>query len=72
MLASRPFKAESDRVKITSANDTEALEGFSLLSRLKGIVPALESSHVIFGASLVTKEVRSDWDVVILSQWEGR
>jgi tryptophan synthase beta chain len=38
---------ESGRVEYTSVTDREAIEGFSLLSRLEGIIPALESSHAI-------------------------
>jgi len=35
------------RVEYTSATDAEALEAFQVLSRLEGIIPALESSHAI-------------------------
>lgn len=36
---------ESGRASYTTATDKEALEAFSLLSRVEGIIPALESSH---------------------------
>ncbi len=35
------------RVNYVSATDKEALEAFQLLSRIEGIIPALESSHAI-------------------------
>lgn len=35
------------RVEYVTASDREALEGFRLLSRTEGIIPALESSHAI-------------------------
>ena len=35
------------RVKFLSATDTEALEAFQLLSRLEGIIPALEPAHAL-------------------------
>src|SRR3954466_16293843 len=35
------------RVKFLSATDTEALEAFKLLSRIEGIIPALESAHAL-------------------------
>lgn len=35
------------RVEYVMANDQEALEGFKLLSRTEGIIPALESAHAI-------------------------
>jgi tryptophan synthase beta chain len=38
---------ESRRVEYTSINDAEALAAFNELSRLEGIIPALESSHAI-------------------------
>ena len=38
---------ERDRVSYTSVRDDIALESFSLLSRLEGIIPALESAHAI-------------------------
>jgi len=38
---------DEGRVTYTSVNDAEALEAFHELSRLEGILPALESSHAI-------------------------
>jgi tryptophan synthase beta chain len=38
---------ETGRVKYLSATDEEALEAFQLLSRLEGIIPALEPAHAI-------------------------
>lgn len=38
---------EIGRVRYTYATDEEATEAFRLLSRLEGIIPALESSHAI-------------------------
>jgi tryptophan synthase beta chain len=35
------------RVNYVSATDKEALEAFQLLSRIEGIIPALESSHAL-------------------------
>ena len=41
------FLAESGRAKYTTIDDREAVEAFLLLSRLEGIIPALESSHAV-------------------------
>lgn len=41
------FYKITKRAEYVSVNDKEALDGFSLLSRLEGIIPALESSHAI-------------------------
>ena len=38
---------ESGRASYTSVTDTEALDAFCLLSRLEGIIPAIESSHAV-------------------------
>jgi tryptophan synthase beta chain len=35
------------RVKYESASDKDALEGFKLLTRTEGIIPALEPSHAL-------------------------
>jgi tryptophan synthase beta chain len=35
------------RIQYTSATDAQALEAFGLLSRMEGIIPALESAHAV-------------------------
>lgn len=39
------FFKECGRAEYASATDAEALEAFSLVSRMEGIIPALETSH---------------------------
>src|SRR5690606_12197437 len=39
--------ADQGRAKYLTATDEEALEAFGLLSRLEGIIPALESAHAL-------------------------
>jgi len=41
------FLKDSGRVEYTSVTDDEALTAFQTLSRLEGIIPALESSHAV-------------------------
>ncbi len=41
------FYHDSGRIEYTYAVDEEALEAFDLLSRLEGIIPALESAHAV-------------------------
>jgi tryptophan synthase beta chain len=41
------YLKDSGRAEYTSVTDDEALEAFQLLSRLEGIIPALESAHAI-------------------------
>jgi tryptophan synthase beta chain len=38
---------DTGRVSYTSATDAEALDAFQALSRLEGIIPALETAHAI-------------------------
>ena len=48
-----------------SVTDEEALEAFTLCSRLEGIIPALESAHAISYAEKVAKELGPEKNLVI-------
>jgi tryptophan synthase beta chain len=48
-----------------SVTDREALEAFTLCSRLEGIIPALETSHAIFYAEKVAREIGPGKNLVI-------
>ena len=54
---------EAGRVAYTSIEDARALEAFHELSRLEGIIPALESAHAVAGAKV--QELRSGQIVII-------
>jgi tryptophan synthase beta chain len=54
------------RVRYESVTDDDALGAFSLLARLEGIVPALESSHAI-AFSLREAAARAAGDVVVVN-----
>jgi tryptophan synthase beta chain len=41
------YLKDAGRAEFVSVTDSEALEGFKMLSRLEGIIPALESSHAV-------------------------
>jgi tryptophan synthase beta chain len=41
------YLKDQGRVEYTAVRDGEALEAFQLLSRLEGIIPALESAHAV-------------------------
>lgn len=56
---------DSGRVSYQSASDSEAMEAFQLLSKLEGIIPALESAHAVAGAIKVVKEMKRDEVVII-------
>ncbi|MGE4453723.1 MAG: tryptophan synthase subunit beta [Sphaerochaeta sp.] len=58
------------RVNYDSATDHEAVEAFYGLSRMEGIIPALESSHAVAHAIKLAKTM--DKDEVILVNLSGR
>jgi tryptophan synthase beta chain len=53
------------RAQYTSATDKQALEAFIELSRLEGIIPALESAHAVHHAVILASKMRQDQLVVI-------
>src|SRR5690606_18776742 len=58
------------RVTYVSVTDDETLDAFSLLSRLEGIIPALESSHAIAHAVKLAGELGPD--KVVIANLSGR
>ena len=61
---------DTGRVEYTSVTDKEALEGFQLLCRTEGIIPALEPSHAIHAVAERAKTMRDDQ--IILANLCGR
>ena len=53
------------RVNYVSANDEEALAAFHQLTRLEGIIPALESSHAVAYGMELAATMKSDQNIVI-------
>jgi tryptophan synthase beta chain len=49
----------------TSVTDEEALEAFTLCSRLEGVIPALETAHAISYAEKVAKEIGPGKNLVV-------
>ncbi|KAF2215028.1 hypothetical protein CERZMDRAFT_66278 [Cercospora zeae-maydis SCOH1-5] len=62
---------DSDRAKFVAATDTEAFIGFKVLSELEGIIPALETSHAVFGAIQLAKTMKADQNIVICLSGRG-
>lgn len=56
---------DSGRVAYTSVTDDEALDAFTLLARLEGIIPALESAHAIAEGARLAAAMRADQHLVI-------
>lgn len=62
---------EIGRATYDSITDEEALEGFKLLSRLEGIIPALESSHAIALAQKVAAKMTPDQSLIVCLSGRG-
>ena len=61
---------DQERIGYTIASDDEALEAFHLLSRLEGIIPALESSHAV--AEVIKRAPTMPKEAVIIVNLSGR
>ena len=59
------FLHDAGRVAYTSVSDDEALQAFQTLSRLEGIIPALESAHAIAHALKVAGELKSTQTMIV-------
>jgi tryptophan synthase beta chain len=59
---------DDGRVEYTSIDDAEALDAFHELSRLEGIIPALESAH----ATAQTKKLKLAPDQIVVVNLSGR
>ncbi len=64
------YYKEIGRAKYTAVTDQEALKGFEILSKLEGIIPALESAHAI--AFLLKNRRRFPKDTEIILCLSGR
>jgi tryptophan synthase beta chain len=60
---------EQGRTEYVHASDAEALEGFRMLSRYEGIIPALESAHAVAHAVDVARSIP---DGIVLVNLSGR
>ncbi len=75
------FWKTNRRVKYISATDDQAVEALLELSKLEGIIPALESAHAVYQATriaakmhkndsvVITISGRGDKDMEIISKW---
>ena len=59
------FLHDSKRVEYSSVSDAEAMAAFQLLSKLEGIIPALESAHAIAHAIKVAGNLNRDQIIVV-------
>ena len=59
------YLKDTGRAEYVSVTDKEALEAFHLLTRVEGILPALESAHAVYYAVKLAQEWSSDKNIVI-------
>jgi phosphoribosylanthranilate isomerase len=59
------------RAKYHSITDSEALDAFVLLSKLEGIIPALESAHAIAFAVKLAAEMANTQNIVVCLSGRG-
>lgn len=59
------FLKESGRAEYAAVTDKEVVEAFKRLSKLEGIIPALESSHAIAYAIKLAKTLNKDSAIVV-------
>ena len=59
------------RAKYVDITDDEAVDAFVLLSKLEGIIPALESSHAISYAVKLAKELGKDKSMIVCLSGRG-
>jgi len=64
------FLQEIGRARYTYATDTEALDAFRALSKLEGIIPALESSHAL--AYAIKQAPKLSKEDILLINLSGR
>ncbi len=59
------------RGEYLSTTDDEALEAFQLLSKLEGIIPALEPSHALARVGEIARDIGKGGDVVLVLSGRG-
>ena len=65
------YLKDSERATYVSATDNDALEGFRLLSRTEGIIPALEPAHAIGYMMKWVPTLSKDQTVLLLLSGRG-
>jgi len=65
------FLQESGRIDYLSVTDAEALEAMQMISRLEGIIPALESAHAIACAIKKAPQMSASENIVLCLSGRG-
>ncbi|WP_019217135.1 tryptophan synthase subunit beta [Legionella tunisiensis] len=59
------YLKDSGRVEYVAINDDEALDAFRTLTRIEGIIPALESSHAVAYAMKLAKTMSAQQCIIV-------
>jgi tryptophan synthase beta chain len=65
------FLHEIDRAEYVSVTDQEALDAFHLMTKLEGIMPALESAHAVAHVLKVAPQMSGDQAILICLSGRG-
>ena len=65
------YLKDSGRAQYSEVTDAQALEAFHLLCRTEGIIPALESSHAVYLACQLAKDLTDDQIVLVCLSGRG-
>ena len=65
------FLKDAERAQYVAVTDDEALDGFRLLTRTEGIIPALEPSHAIAHIQKMAPDLAADQTILLLLSGRG-
>ncbi|MSQ09247.1 MAG: tryptophan synthase subunit beta [Dehalococcoidia bacterium] len=65
------YLKDLERAQYVSVTDAEALEGFDLLTRSEGIIPALEPSHALAHIARIAPQMKKDQVILLLLSGRG-
>lgn len=65
------YLKDTQRVQYVLINDEEALEAFRCLTRVEGIIPALESSHAVAYALKLAETMNEDQSIIVCLSGRG-
>ncbi|MFW6174174.1 MAG: tryptophan synthase subunit beta [Chloroflexota bacterium] len=65
------YLKDTERATYTAITDSEALEGFELLCRTEGIIPALEPSHALAHVARLAPRLGPDATILLLLSGRG-
>jgi tryptophan synthase beta subunit len=65
------YLKDMGRAQYLAVTDSQALEGFHLLSRTEGIIPALEPSHAVYHACQLARQLPSDQIILVCLSGRG-